>query len=91
MDLLDQAEKLVETLKEQGIVISIEQAMDLLKQCKAEDATATNQDKPYQLIRGYKVYVEYEPITMEEMRMKQSIVARIVAGAMQKPKEQKDK
>ena len=80
-------ERVIKLLKEHGILISAEQAEELLIMSSTlEDlqmAEARQLCEP-QILRGYKVYVQYENISEEEMKEKRFEVAQIVAQAMKK-------
>jgi hypothetical protein len=80
-------ERVIKLLKENGILISAEQAEELLLRSAALEALELAEARQLcepQIVRGYKVYVQYENISEEEMKEKRFDVAKIVARAMKK-------
>ena len=80
-------ERVIELFKENGIVVTTEEAEQLLKLTNSfasvQLAEARKACEP-QIWKGYKVYVQYDSISEEEMKIKKSIVAHIVCQAMKK-------
>ena len=80
-------ERVIELFKENGIEVSVQEAEQLLKLTNSfagvQLAEARKACEP-QVLKGYKVYVQYDPISEEEMKIKKGIVARIVCQAMKK-------
>jgi hypothetical protein len=80
-------ERVIELFKENGIVVSAEEAEQLLRLTNSfasvQLAEARKAGEP-QVLKGYKVYVQYDSISEEEMKIKKAIVASIVSQAMKK-------
>jgi hypothetical protein len=80
-------ESVIELFKENGIEVSSEEAEQLLRLTNSfasvQLAAARKACEP-QILKGYRVYVQYDPISEEAMKIKKSVVARIVSLAMKK-------
>ncbi len=79
--------RVMELLRENGIVVTTEQAEQLLRSSTTLEKfqlDTARQSCAQQIINGYKVYIQYEPISEEEMKEIKSNVARIVSQAIKK-------
>jgi len=80
-------ERVIKLLKENGIIVSAEQAEELLRSSTTVEAfemAEARQSCEPQIIKGYKVYVQYLKMSEEEMKKKKFEVAQIVSKAMKK-------